>query len=253
MILNIAYSTVRVALLFGSILLLACTPQNQTPLYKTPSSASEKASWYAQSHDFFINTQHTEINGFAKKLDELLLISNDIGSTSVTLQTLSVESVLSRHFIETKESEEQRNPAQQVIEEKIDQQLLAHQLASFGEIYLSVNDINFVKQNPLWAAYIESLKRLSEMSDVFKNGELNIYEANDNLGLFAYQRSKNNTRAFVAFNFSFDNHELPLPFGFMASTKVSMWQSDSPEIQTFVTSQALTIRPYTAVIIIVGL
>jgi hypothetical protein len=61
-----------------------------------------------------------------------------------------------------------------------------------------------------------------------------------------------NTRAFIAFNFSFDTHELPLPFGFMASTKVRMWQSDATKIQTFVTSQALTIRPYTAVIVIVG-
>jgi hypothetical protein len=232
--------------------MFACTPQSQNLPYKTPASAATTPLWYGYSYEFFMNTQHEQISHFAKTLDGALVISNAAENNSSTTQELVIENVLSRFMNRTADSNTQKNAARLALEIKIQQQFLAHQIASFGTLHLSQDDMTFAQQDPQCASYIDSLQALAQTFDVFEYGELRIYEANDDLGLLAYQRSWKNTRAFVAFNFSFDNHELPLPFGFMASTKVRMWQSDAPEIQSFVTSQALTIRPYTAVIIIVG-
>jgi glycosidase len=231
-------------LLLGLLLLVACAPQNQSSQLKTPAAANV-ATWYAQSYDFFFNTSHTDTQNFAKALNESLALTDSKFSSST--QALSTKNTLTDSL-----NSKTENPAFVAIKKQLRQQFIAHQFASFGDIYLSQSDLMFTQQNPQWASYIQSLTALGETVDVFTQGNFEIYAANDTSGLFAYKRMQGNTRAFIAFNFSFDTHELPLPFGFMASTKVRMWQSDATKIQTFVTSQALTIRPYTAVIVIVG-
>ncbi len=55
----------------------------------------------------------------------------------------------------------------------------------------------------------------------------------------------------IAYNLSFDVHEMPLPFGFMSSTKVTMWQSDAPKKRSFVTNSTHIIHPYTVALAIV--
>jgi hypothetical protein len=237
----------KLVLVIGLLSALACTPQNQLPQQITPGAATVSASWYTLSHHFFISKSHNDIRGFAKSLNETLAIPNANADDSPTIQKLIAKSILTRS-----PSSDTGNPARVAVERQINQQFLAHQLASFGSVLLSQNDRMFIKQNPQWATYVQSLTTLSQNFEVFTQGDLEIYEADNVSGLFAYKRTQGTTRAFIAFNFSFDQHELPLPFGFMASTKVTMWQSDSTDIQTFVTSQALTIRPYTAVIVIVG-
>ncbi|UTP73243.1 hypothetical protein NLG07_03095 [Alteromonas sp. LMIT006] len=48
---------------------------------------------------------------------------------------------------------------------------------------------------------------------------------------------------------SFDTHQIPFPLGFMSSTKVSIWHSDTEEFATFVTQRPLSIQPLTLVIV----
>lgn len=100
--------------------------------------------------------------------------------------------------------------------------------------------------------FYKSLIQLRKNNPVLVNGKLEYYTADDDKSVLAYLRTnENGERVYVAFNLSFDTHPMPLPLGFMASTKVSLWQSDAPEIKTFVTQQPISMRPMTASIVII--
>ena len=106
------------------------------------------------------------------------------------------------------------------------------------------------------AMYILSLLHLIESLPVLESGEVEVYYADNDEGLFAYSRKSDSTRAYIALNFSFNTHDMPLPFGFMASTKVAVWQSDSvsssgKDIERFVTQQAINIQSFSAKAVIV--
>jgi hypothetical protein len=74
----------------------------------------------------------------------------------------------------------------------------------------------------------------------------------DEKKLLAYQRTnEQGHRVYVAFNMSFDTHPLPLPLGFMASTKIKLWQTDVPVAKTFVTQQPISMRPFSAAIVVI--
>jgi hypothetical protein len=224
------------------VLLASCTKAT-APV--TPLSEHVKASWYRYSTSFFFTNKRENVEDFAKSL--LNALAQPANSPNSVNNTFVVANILSRE-----PDEDSPSAAQLALQSSLQEQFLAHQFASFGQIYLSKAD-TAVKDNSLeMQEFVASLKALDEYIAVFRHGEIDIYEANNDSSLFAYKRTKGNTRAFIAFNFSFDTQELPLPFGFMTSTKVSMWQSDAPELRTFVTSQALSIRPFTAVILIVG-
>jgi|GEM_PF-1467090 len=229
------------------LLIIACTPTNQSGDYNLPNDPNILPSWYGQSYDFFFNTSPAQIPLLAKSLNDLSKAAKVNDGSLAAQKPLIIENVLTRTLGSTIENE-----ARLAIEQQRNEQFIAHQFASFGELYLSPKDKDYLQQNETWSQYIDSLIALGDEFDVFKQGEIDIYTASEEFSLFAYQRTLGNTRAFVAFNFSFDTVEVPLPFGFMTSTKITMWQSDSPKATTFVTSQALMIRPYTAVIIIVG-
>jgi len=130
-------------------------------------------------------------------------------------------------------------------------QLIAHQYTIIGRSVLHSKDLATIEGMPQWRAYLKSLQALIDEYKVLQRGAIEIYEADNQRQLFAYRLTSSDARAFVAFNFSFDLQQMPLPFGFMASTKISLWQSDMDEVQTFVTSQPLMIRPFTAMIVIV--
>jgi hypothetical protein len=91
---------------------------------------------------------------------------------------------------------------------------------------------------------------------VLENGGLEVYYTNNAEGIFAYSRQNASARAYIALNFSFNTQEMPLPFGFMASTKVAVWQSDSvsasgKDIERFVTQQAIRIQAFSGKAVIV--
>ena len=106
------------------------------------------------------------------------------------------------------------------------------------------------------AIYIASLEHLLETMPVLENGGLDVYYADNAEGVFAYSRQNGSARAYIALNFSFNTQEMPLPFGFMASTKVAVWQSDSVsasgnDIERFVTQQAISVQAFSGKVVIV--
>lgn len=234
--------SVYLCLLPVLFLLYACAPRTEGV---TPASGHIAGPWYNYAYTFFFDAQHSNVESFATSLTDTLALSSTI-EKPINKSKLVVANILTR---ELNDQDKQTNRI--ALQTKLNKQFIAHQIGSFGRLYLSPSDNTFLESNPDMMTYVQSLVTLSESFDIFTVGDIKIYEADNTTSLFAYQRSKGNMRAFIAFNFSFDTHELPLPFGFMTSTKVSMWQSDSPQLRTFVTSHTLSIRPFTAVILIV--
>ena len=83
------------------------------------------------------------------------------------------------------------------------------------------------------------------------SADIRIYEVDVANQLFAYELRFKDARAYVMYNFSFDTHPLPLPLGFMASTKVTLYRTDSPHPKRFVTSGPLSITYHSAVVVVV--
>jgi len=104
----------------------------------------------------------------------------------------------------------------------------------------------FIESLPL-----TSLTNFVKSSDTFQLGVLSVYAQLEQQHVFAYRLRHKNDNAYVVFNFSYDTHEVPLPFGFMASTKVRVWRTDDMQVREFVTRHALSIRPFTAMVILV--
>lgn len=69
--------------------------------------------------------------------------------------------------------------------------------------------------------------------------------------LLGYEIRTNDARIYVILNFSYDVHSLPFPLGFMSSTKVQLWRTDSQQIETFVTQWPLSVTGMSAVIVVV--
>jgi hypothetical protein len=129
---------------------------------------------------------------------------------------------------------------------------LTHQYTSFNCVILSEEIASIVKRSPDLNDYVQSLQSLIFQYPVLTEGELEIYEADNEQGLFAYSRSSGSIRVYIAYNLSFDVAQMPLPLGFMSSTKVTVWQSDDSRLESFVTNSPIMVRPFTAVVVIVG-
>jgi hypothetical protein len=86
---------------------------------------------------------------------------------------------------------------------------------------------------------------------VFGNIPPELYVENSDSGIVGYYFRHPDKRIYIIVNLSFDHHEVPFPLGFMTSTKVSIWQTDAPQFETFVTQRPLSIRPRTAIVVIV--
>jgi hypothetical protein len=84
---------------------------------------------------------------------------------------------------------------------------------------------------------------------IFGFVEPEIYQLDETKQLLGYVYKTPNARVYVIVNLSFDTHQIPFPLGFMSSTKVSIWHSDTEEFATFVTQRPLSIQPLTLVIV----
>ncbi|WP_394224216.1 hypothetical protein [Alteromonas gracilis] len=81
-------------------------------------------------------------------------------------------------------------------------------------------------------------------------GKFEVYYFDEQKQLLGFSVTEDNLRIYAAVNFSYDMHEMPLPLGFMASTKVKLWKSDSGEINEFVTQGSLSISAFSTAVII---
>jgi hypothetical protein len=100
-------------------------------------------------------------------------------------------------------------------------------------------------------ADILKLTAFIEQYGPLATADIRIYEVDVTNKLFAYELRFESARLWVMYNFSFDTHPLPLPLGFMASTKVTLYRTDNPKFERFVTNGPLSITYHSAVIVIV--
>ena len=101
-------------------------------------------------------------------------------------------------------------------------------------------------------AFYQSLTQLRAQNPVLVDGKTDYYHADDDNQVLAYARTNEaGERIYVAFNMDFKVQPMPLPLGFMADTKVKLWQSDAPDIREFVTQQPISMRPFTASVVII--
>nr|WP_136252743.1 hypothetical protein [Ningiella ruwaisensis] len=84
-----------------------------------------------------------------------------------------------------------------------------------------------------------------------------LYDLDANKGLLAFSRKRNGARYFISLNLSFDGHEMPLPLGFMSSTKITLWQKDlestDKQARIFVSDGPPSMRPFSFNLLAVGL
>ncbi|AUC86856.1 hypothetical protein CW735_00545 [Alteromonas sp. MB-3u-76] len=101
------------------------------------------------------------------------------------------------------------------------------------------------------SADVLTLTSFIEQYGPLARADMRIYEVDVANQLFAYELRFEDARAYVMYNFSFDTHPMPLPLGFMASTKVTLYRTDNPEFKRFVTNGPLSITYHSAVVVIV--
>lgn len=147
------------------------------------------------------------------------------------------------------------SPAQKARQMNLAQRIrlyLSFQYTIFGTPLLSQGDLVLASSKPEWHDLYRSLANLRDDFGATLQQAPKVYYANNEEKLFAYQKqNKDGTRIYIVFNLSFDIHVMPLPLGFMNSTKIKLWQTDTIQIENFVTDQPLMIRAFSAAIVIV--
>ncbi len=115
-----------------------------------------------------------------------------------------------------------------------------------------------IQHNESWLnSFLQSMqdlrKNLNQMGLFTKDVQIDIYDFDEQSKQFAYMlRGKGNQRAYINFNFSFDIQPMLLPLGFMNSSKINLWQSDAPNLVTFVSNKNIVSRPLTASVIMMN-
>jgi hypothetical protein len=216
-------------------------------------------AWYSTAETFFLtDNANPNIVDFAEQL-QILIVASGSAKTSVSAlhdkqNKQSPSLTFANDSIALLDNAKALNqlPAKIDLLEKHIQLFWAHQVTFSGRVFLSADDHQRVETNEKYKNYIASLSELALRYPAFHKGSIEIYEADNERRLFAFSRTYKKTRVFIATNLSFETHEMPLPFGFMSSTKVVMWESDNTNIREFVTQSAIAILPFTTAIIIVG-
>jgi hypothetical protein len=113
--------------------------------------------------------------------------------------------------------------------------------------------VTVLPHSPLNTADNDALALMSfiEQYGPLATAKMRIYEVDVANQLFAYELRFDDARAYVMYNFSFDTHPLPLPLGFMASTKITLYRTDNPKFERFVTNGPLSITYHSVVVVIV--
>lgn len=94
-----------------------------------------------------------------------------------------------------------------------------------------------------------AVENVQKRHQVFGYIRPEVYQVDKAKGILGYVYKTPDTRFYVIVNLSYDTHQIPFPLGFMSSTKVSVWHSDTKAFTTFVTQGPLSIQPLTMVIV----
>lgn len=123
-------------------------------------------------------------------------------------------------------------------------------LLVMGVIQSPVPVIGFI-QEPFWRDVYGSLIRLRRDTPLILDGEVEWYAVDDEAGVLAYRITNDRGHhVLVAVNVSTGHHELPLPFGFMAVSKVKLWASYDPTIRELVTSRPVALPAGSVVVVV---
>ncbi|MBF7073341.1 hypothetical protein ISG33_08030 [Glaciecola sp. MH2013] len=202
------------------------------------NDSSYSSLWYEHAKNVFIEGAENSTDGKRPSV-------NKTGIERLADIINSPEELLAQQAPPSRAS---KLPSQQSNEAKLER---LHQQELMLHAHLYTLCATCFEQELQHSELLASLEKLSQDFPNLHLGKLRAYYANNDEKLLAYSIKSDKQRIYVAFNFSFDLQEVPLPFGFMSSTKVSLWQSDSENITSFVTQSPLMIGPFTAVIIIV--
>lgn len=123
-----------------------------------------------------------------------------------------------------------------------------------ANVDINLNNVSMDCLNKTKTIFENLIKLTDNFSSILiKNGFFKhklttiLYEVDPANKIFAFMlTSEGGQRAYFSFNGSFDIKDMPFPFGFMNSTKVTLWQTDSQKLDTFVTTQPIAVRPYNA-------
>lgn len=106
---------------------------------------------------------------------------------------------------------------------------------------------------PYWRDVYASLIQLRRENPLTREGDLEWYAPDAVDGVLAYRLSNDaRQHIIVAINVSNEHHQLPLPSGFMAVSKIRLWASYDPKIREIVTSKPIVLPARSAVIVIEG-
>jgi hypothetical protein len=247
-----------VYILITGFFFTACMPVN-TPDTTAKLDLNNIGSWYSRAETFFLSDNaNPNIVEFAEQLQTFIVGSDTAVTNDWALNDQQREQSPSLTFASDsivlldKAKASNQLPAKIDLLEKHMQLFWAHQFSFYGDVFLSDNDQQHIETNAQYRNYLQSLSELTLRYPAFQKGSIEIYAADNERSLFAFSRTYKKTSVFIATNLSFETHEMPLPFGFMSSTKVVMWESDNIKIREFVTQSAISILPFTSAIIIVG-
>lgn len=199
---------------------------------------------------FLISSNYNQLSAFVQATENIL--SRQETPEQVSSDELTALNLFAHHFIHNQGS---THEAALERSDKLAKMFIAHQATVFTELAFNEQEKKFLDINSDVSLhiqqYVNTLTHFVSQHSVFTNGDFAWYEVDDQTKVMAYQRQYQNTRAYIAFNFSFDTVDMPFPFGFMNSTKITLWQSDAKSTERFVTQGSLPLRPFTATVVIV--
>jgi len=102
-----------------------------------------------------------------------------------------------------------------------------------------------------WRDVYASLIQLRKQTPLLRTGTVEWYAADDEAGVLAYRITNDEGQTImVAVNLADKHHELPLPFGFMAVSKIQLWASYDPLLRELVTSRPVALPARSTVVVI---
>lgn len=106
-------------------------------------------------------------------------------------------------------------------------------------------------EGPFWRDIYASLIQLRRDTPLIKDGKMEWYAADDMAGVLAFRITNDRRQhVLVALNVSHNHHELPLPSGFMAVSKIKLWASYEPRIRELVTSKPVALPAGSVVVVV---
>ncbi|WP_395340283.1 hypothetical protein PN836_016520 [Ningiella sp. W23] len=246
-------------LLFVFLLLNACSEQKQSNKHEREQILKTVYPQWVWLSSLYFLTDDLDAQDYAQQLQDLSKgissqpplpnTAQDLTQKATTLITENLEA-LARLGSGAQQAATNYAASERLL--KRFEMLAGHMAISMGQAVLSRPPLNDIASSGALEEHMQSLLKLIQKYPVLKDAAIEVYAADSQNKLIAYSMRLNKARAYIAFNHSFDIHQMPLPFGFMTSTKVTLWRSSDTDVESYVTSSPIQIAPFEYVIVLVG-